>query len=114
MSTHLIAILVLLFLSAMFSATETAFTSLSLIQHRTLQNKRSRSSRMAYALSQKNDVLLTTVLVGNNVVNISASALVTTYAIEFFSNRAVGYATGLLTLVILIFGEIAPKQIAMS
>ncbi|MDT4762743.1 hemolysin family protein [Sphaerochaeta sp. PS] len=114
MSAQLIAILVLLLLSAVFSATETAFTSLSFIQHKTLQNKRSRSARLAYALSQKNDILLTTVLVGNNVVNISASALVTTYAIQVFSNHAVGYATGLLTIAILIFGEITPKQIAMS
>ncbi len=114
MSTHLIAIFVLLILSAMFSATETAFTSLSLIQHKTLQNKRNRSAHMAYELSQNHDVLITTVLVGNNVVNISVSALVTTYAIELFSNSAVGYATGLLTIVILIFGEITPKQIAMS
>ncbi len=69
---------------------------------------------MAYELCQKHDVLITTVLVGNNVVNISVSALVTTYAIRLFSNSAVGYATGLHTIVILIFGEITPKQIAMS
>jgi CBS domain-containing protein len=52
--------------------------------------------------------------VGNNVVNISVSALVTTFAIEYFSSQAVGYATGLLTLVILIFGEITPKQLALT
>lgn len=114
MNTQLIAICILLVLSAVFSATETAFTSLSYIQQKTLENKRSRSARMAYRLCQKSDVLITTVLVGNNVVNISVSSLVTTYALAIFGNKAVGYATGLLTLVILIFGEITPKQIALN
>ncbi|AEV29664.1 CBS domain-containing protein [Sphaerochaeta pleomorpha str. Grapes] len=114
MNTQLIAICILLVLSAVFSATETAFTSLSYIQQKTLENKRSRSARMAYKLCQKSDVLITTVLVGNNVVNISVSSLVTTYALRVFGNNTVGYATGLLTLVILIFGEITPKQIALN
>jgi CBS domain containing-hemolysin-like protein len=114
MNAQLIAIFLLLVLSAVFSATETAFTSLSFIQQKTLENKRGRSARMAYKLCQKSDVLITTVLVGNNVVNISVSSLVTTYAITMFGNKSVGYATGLLTLVILIFGEITPKQIALN
>ena len=109
MSTHLIAIFVLLLLSAMFSATETAFTSLSLMQHRTLQNKRSRSARMAYELSQKHDILITTVLVGNNVVNISVSALVTTYAIDLFSNSAAVYLTEILTISILSLHVFSPN-----
>ncbi|NLA97586.1 Hemolysin, contains CBS domains [Sphaerochaeta associata] len=114
MQVQLTAIIILLLLSAVFSATETAYTSLSFVQLKTLENRRKRSSRVAYKLSQNRDALLTTVLVGNNVVNISASALVTTFAIEYFSSQAVGYATGLLTLVILIFGEITPKQLALT
>ncbi|MDD3902506.1 MAG: hemolysin family protein [Sphaerochaeta sp.] len=114
MNAQLIAIFVLLVFSAVFSATETAYTSLSFIQLKTLENKKTHSARLAYALCQKRDVLITTVLVGNNVVNLSVSSLVTTYAIEMFSSKAVGYATGLLTLVILVFGEITPKQIALS
>lgn len=113
MHVQLTIIIVLLLLSAVFSATETAYTSLSFVQLKTLENRKSRSSRLAYKLCLKRDELITTVLVGNNVVNISVSALVTTFAIEYFSNRAVGYATGLLTLVILIFGEITPKQLAL-
>ncbi|MDD2395618.1 MAG: hemolysin family protein [Sphaerochaeta sp.] len=114
MQVQLTAIIILLLLSAVFSATETAYTSLSFVQLKTLENRRKRSSRVAYKLSQNRDALLTTVLVGNNVVNISVSALVTTFAIEYFSSQAVGYATGLLTLVILIFGEITPKQLALT
>ena len=114
MQVQLTAIIILLLLSAVFSATETAYTSLSFVQLKTLENRKKRSSRVAYKLSQNRDALLTTVLVGNNVVNISVSALVTTFAIEYFSSQAVGYATGLLTLVILIFGEITPKQLALT
>jgi len=114
MQVQLTAIVILLLLSAVFSATETAYTSLSFVQLKTLENRKKRSSKLAYKLSQNRDALLTTVLVGNNVVNISASALVTTFAIEYFSSQAVGYATGILTLVILIFGEITPKQLALT
>ncbi len=113
MHVQLTIIFILLLLSAVFSATETAYTSLSFVQLKTLENRKSRASKLAYKLCLKRDELITTVLVGNNVVNISVSALVTTFAIEYFSNRAVGYATGLLTLVILIFGEITPKQLAL-
>ncbi|KAF5053458.1 hypothetical protein DSECCO2_398140 [anaerobic digester metagenome] len=114
MQVQLTAIVILLLFSAVFSATETAYTSLSFVQLKTLENRKKRSSKLAYKLSQNRDALLTTVLVGNNVVNISASALVTTFAIEYFSSQAVGYATGILTLVILIFGEITPKQLALT
>ncbi|HPZ16348.1 MAG TPA: hemolysin family protein [Sphaerochaeta sp.] len=114
MSTQLVAILILLLLSALFSATETAYTSLSFLQLKALETKKGKSSRLAYTLSQDRDRLLTTVLVGNNIVNLSASALVTTFAIDLFGSSAVGLATGILTLVILIFGEITPKQLAMA
>ncbi len=114
MSTHLVAILILLLLSSLFSATETAYTSLSFLQLKALESKKGKSSRLAYTLSQNRDHLLTTVLVGNNIVNLSASALVTTVAIKYCGSRAVGWATGALTLAILVFGEITPKQLAMA
>lgn len=114
MQVQLTAIIILLVFSAIFSATETAFTSLSFVQLKILENRKSRASKLAYRLSQRREELITTVLVGNNVVNISVSSLVTTFAIEFFSSQAIGYATGILTLVILIFGEITPKQLALT
>lgn len=114
MNTTLGAVIALIILSALFSATETAYTSLSFFQIKTLENRRSRSGRLAFRLSQNREQLLTTALIGNNVVNLSASALVTTIALKYFSSLAVGYATGVLTLIILIFGEIVPKQLALA
>ena len=114
MNAQLISIIVLLCLSALFSATETAYTSLSFLQLKALESRKGRSSRLAFTLSQNRDQLLTTVLVGNNIVNLSASALTTTYAIALFGSTAVGWATGVLTLAILIFGEITPKQLALA
>lgn len=114
MNTTLGAVIALIILSALFSATETAYTSLSFFQLKTLENRRSRSGRLAFRLSQNREQLLTTALIGNNVVNLSASSLVTTIALKYFSSPAVGYATGVLTLIILIFGEIVPKQLALA
>lgn len=66
-----------------------------------------------YKLSKNPNLLLTTILAGNNLVNIGASALATTLAIELWGSHAIGYATGVLTLLVLIFAEITPKQIAI-
>ncbi|MFA5447068.1 MAG: hemolysin family protein [Sphaerochaeta sp.] len=114
MSIDLIAIIALLILSALFSAAETAYTSLSILQLKALEGRRSRSGRLAYKLTQKRDLLVTSILVGNNIVNITASALVTAFVIQTFGNAAIGYATGILTLVLLVFSEITPKQLAMA
>lgn len=114
MSLHIGAIVMLLFLSAFFSASETAFTSLSFLQIRTLETDRRRTSKIAAALAKKPDVLLTTILIGNNIVNLTASALTTTLAISLWGNTAIGFATGVLTFLILIFGEITPKHLAIT
>lgn len=114
MNTTLGAVIILIVLSALFSATETAYTSLSFFQLKTLENRKGRASRLAFLLSQNREQLLTTALIGNNVVNLSASALVTTIALTYFSSPVVGYATGILTLTILVFGEIVPKQLALA
>lgn len=72
-----------------------------------------RKAKNTTYLANHPDLLLTTILIGNNIVNISVSALVTSFTIEYFGSAYVGYATGVLTLLILIFGEITPKQIAI-
>ncbi len=113
MTSHLISIFILIFLSGIFSGTETAFTSLSFIQVKELENSDRKAAKVAARLAKKSDVLLTTILIGNNLVNIAASAMVTTLTIDRFGNQAIGYATGILTLIILIFAEITPKQIAI-
>lgn len=114
MTSHLVAILVLLVFSAFFSSSETAFTSLSFLQIRMLEEEKKRTSKLAASLAKQPDMLITTILIGNNIVNVSASALTTTYVISLWGNTAVGIGTGILTLLILIFGEITPKQLAIN
>lgn len=113
MDIYLIVIVLLVGLSALFSGTETAFTSLSFMQVKELEHSGKKSALTAARLAKQSDLLLTTILIGNNLVNIAASAMLTSYTIRVFGNYAVGYATGVLTLVILIFAEITPKQIAI-
>ena len=113
MMPHVLYIILLIFLSAVFSGTETAFTSLSFIQIKELESSQKRTHRTAAKLAKKPDRLLTTILIGNNLVNIAASAITTAMVISLFGNYAVGYAAGVLTLIILIFAEITPKQIAI-
>ena len=112
--TQILPIIILLILSAFFSASETAFTSLSFLQIRMLETAKGKTSALAASMAKQSDWLLTTILIGNNIVNLSASALTTSYAISLWGNTAVGLATGALTLVVLIFGEIVPKQLAMN
>ncbi len=114
MILHLSVILVLIILSAFFSSSETAFTSLSFLQIRSLETDTRRSSHLASRLAKSPDTLLTTILIGNNIVNLTASALTTTFALKVGGSYAVSYGTGILTLLILIFGEIVPKQLAIT
>ena len=101
-----------LFLSAIFSASETAFISLSKIRVKQMvENKEKGADRINKLLSNPSK-LLSAILIGNNVVNIGASALLTSLAIDYFGSGGVGIATGVMTLLILIFGEITPKSLA--
>jgi CBS domain containing-hemolysin-like protein len=113
MVTQLIIIFLLIIFSAIFSSTETAFTALSIIHIRELEEEKNPASKMAAKLTKRKDVLLTTILIGNNVVNISVSSLVTTFCINYLGSNMIAYGTGVLTLIILIFGEVTPKQLAM-
>lgn len=114
MSLHIGAIIILLFLSAFFSGSETAYTSLSFLQIRELETDDRHSSRLAARLAKTPDLLLTTILIGNNIVNLTASALTTTLAISLWGNTAISIATGILTFLILIFGEITPKHLSIT
>ncbi|MCF7927794.1 MAG: hemolysin family protein [Spirochaetales bacterium] len=108
-----IALIVLLILSGFFSGSETAYTSLSAVQLQTLRNEGGRRGKLVAKLQEQPDILLGTILVGNNLVNIGASALATSLTIRLFSNNAVGITTGILTLIILVFGEVTPKRLAI-
>lgn len=109
----LIAIsVVLVFLSMIFSAAESAFLSINKLRVRLLRNKKNRRATRVWHLLNNKDRLINTLLVGNNIVNIALSSIFTYIAIELFGNAGVGLATFVVTLVLLIFGEISPKTIA--
>lgn len=112
----LIEILILVALigtSAFFSGSETAYTSISILQAQRLQSEKGKRGQMIAKLVSRSDLLLGTVLIGNNLANIAASALATEVAINLVGDQAVGYVTGILTIVILVFAEITPKRIAI-
>ena len=102
----------LLILSAFFSSAETAFTSVNKIRIKTLADEGSKRAALLLSLIDNSAKFLSTILIGNNIVNIAASSLTTTLAIDLFGNTAIGIATGILTLLILVFGEITPKTMA--
>ena len=100
-------------LSAYFSSVETAFTSLTPGQINSLAENHSKRGRLVKKLTERYDILLTTLLIGNNVANLGASALITAMTIRLFGRIYVAAATGILTLTILVFCEVSPKQIAL-
>ena len=108
---QLIVIVVLVALSAFFSSSETALTTVNKHKLRSLMENGNKSAAKVLKITENSSKLLSTILIGNNIVNIYASSLTTTLFTEI-ANEAVGIATGVLTLVILIFGEITPKTLA--
>jgi len=104
----------LLALSAFFSASESAFLSLNTLKIRYLCEKKSRTAALVDFLLHRRSTLLDTILIGNNLVNIALTAVITNAAWNMFGSAVVGAVTGLTTLVILIFGEIIPKSTALS
>lgn len=113
--TTLFILLLLLMCSAYFSASETAFTSASRLRLKAKSENGSKSARRALGVVDKFDKFLTTVLVGNNVVNILITSLSTVLAIELLGNdNGPAVATAVVTVILLIFGEILPKTIAKT
>lgn len=108
------ALLILLFLSSFFSSAETAFSTVSRIRIRTLCEEGSKKALTAQKVLGNYSKMLSAVLIGNNIVNLSSSSLMTTLASELFGSVAVGIATGILTVLVLLFGEIVPKTKAMN
>ena len=108
-----IILVILLGLSAFFSAAETSLTTITPIKIRALMENGNRRAVTLQKVTEQHGKMLSSILISNNVVNISASSLAPTMAISVWGNYAVGIATGILTLLILIFGEITPKNIAI-
>jgi CBS domain containing-hemolysin-like protein len=99
-------------LSAFFSAAETALTTVNKLRIRSLEDDDVRGAKTVSKLIEEPGKMLSAILIGNNIANITASSLSTALAIKYFGNQWVGLATGILTLFILIFGEITPKSIS--
>ncbi len=108
---QLIALIILVLLSAFFSSAETSLTTVNRVRLKTLAEEGNRRAKTALEVLDKYGKMLSAILIGNNIVNLSASALATTLAIHI--HFTVGIATAILTVVILIFGEIVPKNMAM-
>lgn len=98
--------------SAFFSATETAFSSLNNIRIKNLANNGNEKAVLVEKLSLNYDKLITTILIGNNIVNILASSIATVLFVAYFGNAGVTLSTAVMTILVLIFGEISPKSLA--
>ena len=105
-------LIILLGLSAFFSSAETALTTVNRIRIRNLAESGDRRAKTAMKILDAQNKMLSCILIGNNLVNISATSLATTLTISLFGSSMVGFMTGLLTLFVLIFGEITPKNAA--
>lgn len=110
--TLIIVLIILIALSAFFSATETAFSSLSRIRIKSLAQDGNRKAKQALKLSEKYDALLSTILVGNNVVNIASTTIATLLFVSVWPDMGATISTVVMTLVVLIFGEVTPKSLA--
>ena len=108
----LIILLILIILSAFFSSAETALTTVSKITIRSMIEDGNKKAVIVDKIINNQGKMLSAILIGNNLVNIIASALATILAQNLFGQYAVSFATGLLTIVVLIFGEITPKSLA--
>lgn len=109
---QLIAIIILLCLSAFFSSSETALTTVNQIRMRTLADNGDKRAARVLHVTGNPGKMLSAILIGNNIVNLSASSISTSLAIHLLGNTGAGIATGILTFLILIFGEVTPKTMA--
>lgn len=110
--SSIILIIFLLICSAYFSATETAFSSLNRTRLKTMAEKGNKRAKQTLELADKYDQLLSSILVGNNVVNIAMSSVATLIFVAAFPKYGASLSTLVITIVVLIFGEISPKSLA--
>lgn len=109
---QLIFLVVLLMLSAFFSSAETALTTSNKIRIRTLADEGDKRAKKVLEVTDNSGKMLSAILIGNNLVNISASSIATALAMKAFGSAGAGIATGILTILVLLFGEISPKTLA--
>lgn len=109
---QLIVIIVLLLLSAFFSSAETALTTSNKIRLRSMAEEGNKRAKKVLEITDDSGKMLSAILIGNNIVNLSSASLATTLATKIFGSAGAGIATGILTVLVLIFGEISPKTFA--
>jgi CBS domain containing-hemolysin-like protein len=112
MTFQIITLLFLLFLSAFFSSSETALFSISKIKAKHIAKGTSNTDKLIKKMKEDPHRLLSTILIGNNLVNVAASAFATAITLKMVASNALGIATGVMTFLILVFGEIIPKSVA--
>jgi CBS domain containing-hemolysin-like protein len=111
MLSQIIVLIFLLLLSGFFSSAETALFSISKTKARHMA-KQKKSFKLIERMKKDPHKLLSTILIGNNIVNVGAAAMATAISIDIFPNYAIGIATGIMTFCILVFGEVLPKSVA--
>ena len=114
-SSHIaqfIILAILIFLSAFFSSSETALVTVNKIRMKTLADNGDKRAKRVLKVTSDSGKMLSAILIGNNIVNLSASSIATTLAVDILGSVGAGVATGVLTFLILIFGEVSPKTMA--
>ncbi len=112
MTIYIISMAVLILFSAYFSATETAFSSLNKTRIKTLCDKGNKQAMLVYSLDEQYDKLISTILIGNNIVNIATASIATILFVKIYGDIGATISTVVVTIAVLIFGEITPKSIA--
>lgn len=112
--TQLIILVILIMLSAIFSSAETAFMSCNKIRLMNMKDDGDKKAALVLEMLEKQNKLISALLIGNNIVNIAASSIATKLAIDIFGSVGVGIATGIMTLLLLVFGEVMPKNLAAA
>ncbi len=112
LTTQIIVLIILIIFSAFFSGIETALVSLNMIKVKALLKQKKKGADALYRIKKHPRRLIITILIGNNLVNIGAAAFATVVFTDLFGSAGVGVATGVMTFLILIFGEITPKTFA--
>lgn len=109
---QLIILVILLILSGFFSSAETALVSVNEIRIRTLADENNKKALRVIKLLSQKDKMISAILIGNNIVNLTASSITTSMTIKISGSMFVGVSTGILTFIILVFGEVIPKIVA--
>lgn len=109
---QLVIVIILLSASAFFSSAETALMTSNKLRMRNLAENGDKRAAKVLKVTENTDKMLSAILIGNNIVNLTASSISTTLTLKIFGSKLVGIATGILTFLILVFGEITPKNVA--